>query len=309
MKAVWPDDGPAPDDRVAAAATPGDRTAAAAPTCAAGTGCALADRALSVTEAAARAGGAVLAATDRTRVDVTYKDARVDVTTSADTASQAAVVAVLRSAFPDHVIVGEEGTEPGTDARHVWYVDGLDGTSNFTHGLPWYAVAVALHCSGPGYDDVVAGAVHDPVHGELFRAARGRGATVTVGDGPARPLRVAATAEPARAVVVTQIQSADPARIARHARLVETLLLATAGVRSPGAPALILSHIAAGHYDAYVERAMPPWDISAGRVILEEAGGRVTDFAGMPVTSAVTDVVATNGAVHTALLELLASSP
>lgn len=260
-------------------------------------GCTLTDRALDVAEAAARAGGAVLAATDRTRISVSLKDARADMTTSADLASQAAAVGVLRAAFPDHVIVGEEGTEPGTDGRHVWYVDGLDGTSNFAHGLPWYAVSVALRCDG----EVVAGAVYDPVHDELFRAGRGRGAT-----GNGRPLRVDGTDAVARALVVTQIQSSDPAKLARFARLTETLLGAAAGVRSPGAPALIMSHIAAGHYTAYVERAMPPWDISAGQVILEEAGGRVTDFAGARVSSAATtDVAATNGAIHEELLSVL----
>jgi myo-inositol-1(or 4)-monophosphatase len=204
---------------------------------------------------------------------------------------------VLREAFPEHRIVGEEGTEEGPDADHVWYVDGLDGTSNFAHGLPWYAVSVGLRCR----DEVVAGAVFDPVHDELFAAGRGRGAT-----GNGVPLRVADTAEVGRALVVTQIQSADPARIARHAELVHRLLGATGGVRSPGAPALILAHIAAGHYTAYVERAMPPWDITAGQLLLEEAGGRLTDLAGARVGSAaVTDVLATNGPVHDALVELI----
>jgi myo-inositol-1(or 4)-monophosphatase len=256
--------------------------------------CPIADAALTAAVDAARAGGEVLQAVDRTRLDVTLKDGRSDMTTSADRASQAAVVRLLREAFPAHGIVGEEGDEPGTDPEHVWYVDGLDGTSNFAHGLPWWAVSVALRCG----DEVVAGAVYDPVHDELFSAARGRGAT-----GNGRPLRVDPVADVARAVVVTQIQSSDPARIAAFARLHETLLNACAAVRSPGAPALIMSHIAAGHYAAYVERAMHPWDVSAGQLILEEAGGRVTDLAGQRVASAaVTDVVATNGAVHEGLL-------
>jgi myo-inositol-1(or 4)-monophosphatase len=261
--------------------------------------CRILDAARTAAVDAARAGGAVLAATDRTRVDVTHKDARVDITTSADLASQAAVVGVLREAFTEHVIVGEEGTEPGSDAEHVWYVDGLDGTSNFTRGIPWYAVSVALRCRG----EVVAGAVFDPVHDELWSAGRGRGAT-----GNGRPLRVAGTARVAEAVVVSQIQSSDPALIARFAAMFEQLMNAAAGVRFVGAPALVLSHIAAGHIDAYVERAMPPWDISAGQIILEEAGGRLTDLTGTRVAGAdVTDVVATNGAVHGELLAVLGS--
>lgn len=257
----------------------------------------LIDAALTAAVDAARAGGAVLAATDRTRVELTHKDARVDITTSADLASQTAVVRVLREVFADHAIVGEEGTEPGSDADHVWYVDGLDGTSNFTHGIPWYAVSVALRCRG----EVVAGAVFDPVHDELWSAGRGRGAT-----GNGLPLRVADTERVGKAVVVSQIQSSDPVLIARFAATFEQLLNAAAGVRFVGAPALILSHIAAGHVDAYVERAMPPWDISAGQLILEEAGGRLTDLAGVrPPGADVTDVVASNGTVHDELLATL----
>lgn len=251
---------------------------------------------------AARAGGAVLAATDRTRVDVTLKDARVDVTTSADRASQAAVVARIRAAFPGHGVIGEEGDVAGPDGHHVWLVDGLDGTSNFTHGIPWYCVSVALRCRENGADEVVAGAVYDPVHDELWSAGRGRGAT---GNGIA--LTVDDTATLSRAVVVSQVQSSDPAEIGAFTTMFEALMNGAGGVRFVGAPALILSHIAAGHFTAYVERAMASWDISAGQLILEEAGGRLTDFTGRRVASVdVTDVVATNAAIHDELLAVLA---
>jgi myo-inositol-1(or 4)-monophosphatase len=143
--------------------------------------------------------------------------------------------------------------------------------------------------------------VYDPVHEQLFTAGRGRGATVN-----GAPLRVADTAELRRAVVVCQIQSSDTARIARFVAMFEALMNAAGGVRFPGAPALILSHVAAGHFTAYVERAMPAWDISAGQLILEEAGGRLTDFTGTRVAcAAVTDVVASNGPVHDALLAMV----
>ena len=247
-----------------------------------------------VAEAAAGAGGAVLAATDRTRIDVRLKDERVDLTTSADAASQDAAVTAIREVFGEHTVVGEEGTVPGTDARHVWYVDGLDGTSNFAHGLPWYCVSVALRVDGAA----VAGAVHDPVHDELFSAARGLGSTCN-----GRPLRTGGPDEIRRAVVATQVQTSDPERIRRFTRELEALMNVCGGVRFLGAPALLLSHVAAGHLSAYVERAMPPWDISAGQLILTEAGGRLTDLDGTDIdTDAVTDVVATNGAVHDALL-------
>jgi myo-inositol-1(or 4)-monophosphatase len=271
--------------------------------------CRLVDEALAVARSAARAGGAVLAATDRTRIDVTLKDARVDMTTSADRASQAAVVERLRAVFPEHIVIGEEGDLDGEDHEHVWFVDALDGTSNFAHGIPWYCVSVALRCrergpDGMRRDEVVAGAVFDPVHDQLFAAGRGRGATVN-GD----RLRVADTAELHRAVVVSQVQTSDPERIAGFVAMFEALMNAAGGVRFPGAPALILSHIAAGHFTAYVERAMPAWDISAGQLILEEAGGRLTDFTGARIGSAdVADVIASNGPVHEALLAVVAAT-
>jgi myo-inositol-1(or 4)-monophosphatase len=262
--------------------------------------CAMADDAVAVAAGAARAGGSVLLGMDRTTLDVTVKD-QIDITTSADHAAQAAIVEDLRATFPDHVIVGEEGTEPGNDHEHVWYVDGLDGTSNYASGIPWYAVSVALRCREHGADEVVAGAVYDPVHDQLYCAGRGIGATVN-----GEPLTVAGVAPLRSAVVVTQIKSADPARIARHAATVERLHTVAGSVRSPGAPALIMAHIAAGHYAAYVEREIPAWDISAGQLLIEEAGGQVTDAGGRRIASAdVTDVVATNGAIHDELLAAL----
>jgi len=263
--------------------------------------CPLVDDAVAVAAGAARTGGSVLLGMDRTSLDVTIKDSGVDMTTSADHASQAAIVADLRATFPDHVIVGEEGTEPGADDAHVWYVDGLDGTGNYANGIHWYAVSVALRCREHGADEVIAGAVYDPVHDQLFCAGRGIGATVN-----GEPLAVSPVAPLRRAVVATQIKSSDPARISRHAATVERLLTTAGSVRSPGAPALIMAHIAAGHFSAYVERAMAPWDISAGQLLIEEAGGRVTEAGGQRIGSAdVTDVVATNGAIHDELLGAL----
>jgi myo-inositol-1(or 4)-monophosphatase len=211
------------------------------------------------------------------------------------------VVADIRVTFPEHVIVGEEGTEPGADTEHVWYVDALDGTSNFANGIPWYCVSVALRCREHGADEVVAGAVYDPVHDELYCAGSGRGATAN-GVG----LHVSDVAGLDKAAVVSQIQSSDPERIERFIATLQTLLNSAAVVRMPGAPALILSHIAAGNYTAYVEREMAAWDISAGQLILEEAGGAVTDLGGQRIASAdVTDVVATNSLIHQELLQAL----
>ncbi len=252
-----------------------------------------------VAVAAARAGGAVLRATDRATLDVRLKDERVDLTTSADVASQDAAIAAIRAAFAEHTVVGEEGTVDGTDPDHVWYVDGLDGTRNFTAGIPWYCVSVGIRRAGT----VVAGAVYDPVHDDLFSAGAGLGATCND-----RPLHVSGTDELRRALVAFQIQTSDAELIHRFTRELDALMQASGGVRLMGAPALLLSHIAAGHLTAYVERSMPPWDICAGQIVLTEAGGVLTDLDGVAIdTPDVTDVVAGNGLVHDELLAVFAA--
>jgi myo-inositol-1(or 4)-monophosphatase len=257
---------------------------------------------LRIASAAARAGGAVLTARrsggDRGGdLTVAYKDARANLVTVADTESQRAVTAVIRATFADHAVVGEEGTSGDPRANHVWYVDPLDGTTNFVHGVPFYCVSVALRSSGR----TVAGAVYDPVHNELFAAERGGGATLN-----GKPLRVSTVAALDRALIVAQAQSVDTAEIRAYAALVERLMQVAGGVRSLGSPALTLCAIAAGRLDAYCEYAMDAWDITAGQLILQEAGGTLTRFDGSPhETADRVDVVASNGHIHPELITSL----
>jgi len=252
-----------------------------------------------VAEAAARAGGAVLMARLRGDGDlqIAYKDGRANLVTVADRESQQAVTDVIRAAFPDHAVVGEEGTtgDPGTE--HVWYVDPLDGTTNFAHGLPFFCVSVALRSRGR----TVAGAVYDPARDEMFAASLGGGATVN-----GLPLRVSGIARLDRALVVAQAQSVDEGEIRAYAALVRRLMQAAGGVRSLGSPALTLCAIAAGRLEAYCEYAMDAWDIAAGQLILQEAGGTLTTFSGAAHTTAErADVAASNGRVHPELLAVL----
>ena len=256
-------------------------------------------RSLLVAEAAARAGGAVLMARLRGNGDlqIAYKDGRANLVTVADRESQRAVTDVIRAAFPEHAVVGEEGTtgDPGTE--HVWYVDPLDGTTNFAHGLPFFCVSVALRSRGR----TVAGAVYDPASDEMFAASLGGGATVN-----GLPLRVSGIARLDRALVVAQAQSVDEGEIRAYAALVRRLMQAAGGVRSLGSPALTLCAIAAGRLEAYCEHAMDAWDIAAGQLILQEAGGTLTTFSGAAHTTAErADVAASNGRVHPELLAVL----
>ena len=251
-----------------------------------------------VAAAAARAGGAVLLARWQSGdLQVAYKDARANLVTVADRESQRAVTETILAAFPDDAIDGEEGTAGNAAADSVWYVDPLDGTTNYTHGLPFFCVSVARRRHGR----TVAGAVYDPVRDEMFAAAAGAGAAVN-----GHPLRVSAVTRLDRALVVAQAQSVDEDEIRAYAALAERLMRVSGGVRSLGSPALTLCAIAAGRLDAYCEYAMDAWDIAAGQLILQEAGGTLTLFDGGPhVTADRADVVASNGAIHAELITAL----
>jgi myo-inositol-1(or 4)-monophosphatase len=255
-----------------------------------------------VAEQAARAGGAVLMRRlGDGDLQVAYKDGRANLVTVADQQSQAAVTGEILAAFPDHVIIGEEGTAGDSRSEHRWYVDPLDGTTNYAHGLPFFCVSVALRSAGA----TVAGVVYDPLHDELYSAARGRGA---VRNGT--PLRASPVARLERSLVVAQAQSVDAGQIRAYAALVERLMHVAGGVRSLGSPALTLCAIAAGRLEAYCEYAMDAWDIAAGQLILEEAGGRLSTFAGVRHASADrADIVATNGLIHDSLINALKGLP
>jgi myo-inositol-1(or 4)-monophosphatase len=230
-------------------------------------------------------------------LEIRYKDARANLVTLADTDSQRAVTATIRATFPWHAVIGEEGTSGDPGADRVWYVDPLDGTTNFSHGLPFFCVSVALRAHGA----TVAGAVYDPVRDEMFAASAGGGATLN-----GAPIGVSGTARLDRALVVAQAQTVDPGEIRAYALLAERLMSVTGGVRSLGSPALTLCAIAAGRLEAYCEYAMDAWDILAGQLILAEAGGMLTLFDGRPhSTAARVDVVASNGYIHAALIDAL----
>jgi myo-inositol-1(or 4)-monophosphatase len=248
-----------------------------------------------VAEAAARAGGAVLTRFLREDGDleVGYKDARANLVTAADRESQRAITETILGAFPDHAVDGEEGTAGNMDSPAVWYVDPLDGTTNYTHGLPFFCVSVAFR-SGRR---TVAGAVYDPSRDEMFVGVPGGGATLN-----GTPIGVSDVARLDRALVVAQAQTVNPDEISAYTILVERLMSVAGGVRSLGSPALTLCAIAAGRLDAYCEYGMDAWDILAGQLVLSEAGGTLTLFDGQPhMTADRADVVASNGHIHAEL--------
>jgi myo-inositol-1(or 4)-monophosphatase len=223
----------------------------------------------------------------------------LDLVTEVDRACEIAILQRLRRSFPGHDFVAEESAPSITGSEFVWYVDPLDGTTNYAHRYPFYCTSIALVRG----EAVIASAVYDPVKEELFTAARGRGATCN-----GSPLRVSAAKELLRSVFVTGFPY-DLRDDVRHTlRLFESFLHHARALRRDGAAALDLAYLAAGRIDGYFEERLKPWDVLAGSLLVEEAGGRVSRFDGSPIGLRADQVVASNGTVHEAMLRVLAEA-
>lgn len=266
---------------------------------------------MEVAVAAARAGGAVLVEGLQRPKEIELKSERSSIVTWADVTSQAAVFDIIGEAFPGHAILGEEGIGGVAGSDHTWIVDPLDGTSNYAHGLPFACVSVALRDP----DGVVVGAIFEPFRGELFTAARGRGAWLGDSahhgeDGGVR-LAVSSADSLSRALVCTGLQSDDPDQIAAYGRRIVALYSTARGTRALGSPALCLAYIAAGRIDAFLERdATYAWDVAAGALLITEAGGRCEDLDGGPLNLGigVANVLGSNGHIHDELAHLIATT-
>ena len=239
------------------------------------------DALLASAEGAARLGGAVLKdAFGRLRT-ISYKGG-IDLVTDADKASEAAVLGFLRTRHPDHSILAEESGASGA-GRHRWIVDPLDGTTNYAHHLPHFCVSVAVE--GPG--GLLAGAVYDPLKDELFSAARGQGAFCN-----GTPLRASGATELKRALLCTGF----PYNVHEHPEgpmgLLQRFIRKAQGIRRMGSAALELAWVAAGRFDGYFEFGLKPWDVAAGALLVQEAGGVCRRIDGEPLDIAVGDVLA-----------------
>jgi myo-inositol-1(or 4)-monophosphatase len=243
-------------------------------------------------EQIAREAGARLMSYFEQRVKVEYKG-EVDLVTVADRESEKLILGRIRSLWPGHDVVGEEGAriESGSDYR--WYVDPLDGTTNFAHGFPVFCVSLAIEHKGRR----LAGVVYDPTRDEMFVAEAGRGAYLND-----RRIVVSTIANLAESLVATGFPSHK-----RHKNpniyFYHQITLRTHGVRRAGSAALDLCSVAAGRFEGFWEFNLNVWDTAAGVLIVEEAGGRVTDFQGGPFQRDSRETLATNGLVHDAMLE------
>ncbi len=232
---------------------------------------------------AARKAGAIInrGALDIERLQVSKKGHN-DFVTEIDAAAEQAIIDILLTAYPQHTILGEEsGRVAGPsfngvleDADFVWIIDPLDGTTNFIHGFPQYAVSIALQHRG----QLQHGVIFDPTRNELFTATRGRGAYLNE-----RRIRVSNCAKLADALLGTGFPfraAHDTPDLERYMKLFSLMAKRCAGIRRPGAAALDLAYVAAGRFDGFWEAGLKPWDIAAGALLVQEAGGLVSDWQG-----------------------------
>ena len=240
----------------------------------------------------AREAGQLLLPYFERRIGFEYK-AEADLVTDADRASEKLIVGRLRAEWPHHDIVGEEGTRDTHGSSFRWYVDPLDGTTNFAHGFPVFCVSMGLEHEG----ELIAGIVYDPTRDEMFAAEKGAGATLN-----GRAIRVSHTKSVAESILGTGFPS-----FKRHKNpnihFYHQLTLRSHGIRRAGSAALDLCCVAAGRYDGYWEFNLNPWDTSAGVLMVQEAGGKVTRFDGMPFRIDSRETMASNGLIHAELME------
>ncbi|MGH9413471.1 MAG: inositol monophosphatase family protein [Terriglobales bacterium] len=245
---------------------------------------------LAAAEGIAREAGRILLE-HRGRVGIEYKG-EADLVTAADRASEAYIAARLREAFPEHAVIAEEGTRTEGSGGACWYVDPLDGTTNFAHGLPFFAVSMGLERAG----QMVAAVVYNPPLDEMFTALRGRGAWLNH-----VPIRVSEVSSLAQALLATGFPS-HKRHSSPNIHFYQHFSLASHGMRRLGAAALDLCYTACGRFGGYWEFGLKPWDVAAGSLIVTEAGGMVSDMRGMGHQLHSPEILASNGRLHAALL-------
>ncbi len=245
---------------------------------------------------AARAAGAILQERARLGFRIEHKNA-VNLVTDADTQAEQAIIERIREAHPEHQILAEEqGIVVQNDSSYKWVIDPLDGTTNFAHGFPAYCVSIGVEYQG----SCILGVVFDPTRQELFVGETGGGAFLND-----QRIRVSQTASLNAALVVTgfgyDIRETSNNNLDYFARFA----LRAQGIRRMGAAALDLCYVASGRLDGYWELKLHPWDTAAGVVIVEEAGGQVTDLQGNPYSIYGTGIVASNGQFHNEMVDVL----
>ncbi|WP_129672863.1 inositol monophosphatase family protein [Candidatus Chloroploca sp. Khr17] len=224
---------------------------------------------------------------------------RANLVTDIDQASEALIVGALKQRFPDHTLIAEEGSGHEGPSDYVWLIDPLDGTMNYLHGNPTFSVSLAVLYQGR----LQIGVVYDPCRDELFAAERRKGAYCN-----GRLLRVSQVDALYDALLTTGFPYDRFTQPDNNLREHNHMLLKAQEIRRPGSAALDLCYVAAGRTDAHWELGLSPWDVAAGALLIEEAGGMITDWQGQPWHPAEERMVASNGKIHAELIQELAAA-
>jgi myo-inositol-1(or 4)-monophosphatase len=249
------------------------------------------------TEAALAAGKVLQEYLGKLEDAVIEKQRPGDLVTAADKASEVVILDILRHHFPEHSILAEESGKLGDqENEYLWAIDPLDGTTNYAHQYPFFAVSIGLLIKGVPQ----VGVIYDPLHDELFRAAHDLGATLNH-----HQIKVSQTSQLSKSLLVTGFaydrRETSDNNYAEFCHLTHL----TQGVRRSGSASLDLAHVACGRLDGYWERGLSPWDIAAGVILLQEAGGKVSAYDNTPLKIESGRILATNGYIHNSLSQEL----
>ncbi len=245
---------------------------------------------------AARSAGDILMGHFGKLKNVRFKTSFVDLVTEADEESEKEIIGVLASRFPEHAILSEESGSNKVESSSCWIIDPLDGTTNFAHRFPFFGISIAY----TEKRETVLGVVYDPYHDQLFTGMKDKGAFLND-----TPIKVSGTLTLKQSLLATGFpsevcQNPDP--------FIETFkecLCSAQGVRRPGSAALDLAYVAWGRFDAFWEKGLKPWDTAAGCLLVQEAGGMVTDYNGDDWNPFSPDLVASNGFVHSEMCDII----
>lgn len=250
----------------------------------------------------AREAGQILAERFGRAIKITQKG-EIDIVTEADLAAEKLIIERIKSHYPRHAILSEEAgaltSIAGDGGEWRWVIDPLDGTTNYSHGYPCFCVSIALERIDQG---VVLGVVYDPTRDELFAAERGEGATLN-----GRRIRVSEVDDLNRALLCTGFPY-NVREVEEFARHFISFVMNAQAVRRDGAAALDLAYVACGRFDGFWEEGLKPWDVAAGALLIEEAGGQASRFDGSPYTIYAPPFMSSNGLIHEAMMRVLQAS-
>lgn len=245
----------------------------------------------------AREAGQILLEKFGRKINISKKG-DINLVTEADLASEKHIIEKIKSYYPKHAILAEESGEAvisGGDTKWKWIIDPLDGTTNYAHGYPCFAVNLALEHEGK----IAVAITYDPTRDELFSAERGNGANLN-----GRRIRVSETEKVSESLLVTGFPY-NFAQKENFAQPITQFLLKARGVRRDGSAAIDMAYVACGRFDGFWEDGLNAWDVAAGTLLIEEAGGRVTDYKDAPVNIYAPPICASNGFIHAEMLEIL----